>query len=116
MTSGRVVLAVTFLVVAGLAAWFAVAQWDQANHVATVLAAIAGVASVGVAIWAVLSKPKSTARITVKNSGDAKSKDGSANTGFSGGSRGPTDVAIDVEDSGKASSEGDGDTNTGVKY
>lgn len=108
--TGRVVLIVTLVVVAALAGWFAVARWDDANKVAAVVACLAGVASVGVAIWLGLrTATKST--IVVARTGDAKATDGRAVSGFSGTHPGDATVT----DTGDAEATGGGDAVSGFK-
>ncbi len=50
MRTGRVVLVVTLLVVAGLGVWFALAQWNQANRAATMSSALGAVGSTDVPV------------------------------------------------------------------
>lgn len=55
----RLVLLLTALTVAGLAAVFAWLGWDQAGRVATVLSGLVAVAALGVAVWAALPRRRS---------------------------------------------------------
>jgi hypothetical protein len=109
MNTGRVVLLVTCLVVAGLGGWFAVARWDDANRIAAFASALGAVAAVGVAIWAAL-RTTSSGSIVVRRTGRAESYGGSANTGVHGRVSG----SARVEDTGAAASDG-GDANTGAR-
>ncbi|ONI75362.1 hypothetical protein ALI144C_40720 [Actinosynnema sp. ALI-1.44] len=101
----------TCLVVAGLGAWFALAQWDVANRVATVFSALGAVAAVGVAIWAALrSNTGNTVRAS--RTGDATARgDGSANTGVRVSKATGT---VRADRTGKASASDGGSANTGV--
>jgi hypothetical protein len=54
MSPRRVVLFVTCLVVTGLCVWLAVVKWNSASKIATIVSALAGVAAVGIAMWAAL--------------------------------------------------------------
>ena len=54
MSMRRLVLLLTALAVAVLAAVFAWVGWDQAGRIATVLAGLVAVAALGVAVWAAL--------------------------------------------------------------
>jgi cytosine/uracil/thiamine/allantoin permease len=117
MSTRRVVLVVTFLVVAGLGVWFAVAQWDQANRVATVASALGAVAAVGVAVWAALrgSGADEAGSLRVSRSGTAiAGRGGTANTGVRASAstlRGP----VGVNRSGDADASGGGDANSGIR-
>jgi hypothetical protein len=113
MSARRVVLLATCLVVAGLAAWFAVAKWEQASRVATVVSTLAAVAAVGVAVWAAL--PVADRRtVRVSNTGPATAgPGGTATSGLTGpgaGLRG----RIEVDRTGHADASGGGDATTGA--
>jgi hypothetical protein len=113
MSSRRVVLVATCLVVAGLTGWFAVARWEQASRVATVVSALAAVATVGVAVWAAL--PGADRRtVRVSNTGPATARQGgtaiSGLTGPAAGLRG----RIEVDRTGHADASGSGDATTGA--
>jgi hypothetical protein len=112
MKLSRWILVVTLLVVAGLGFWFAVARWDDASKVASVLSALAGVAAVGVAAWAALRVSTPASRITVKGTGDATSDSGEANTGVRGTSV-PEGSTVKIQKTGDARTTG-GDANTGL--
>src|SRR5688500_5977580 len=99
MKLGRLILVATLLLVAGLGFWFAVARWEDANKVASVLSAVAGVAAVGVALWAVLRSPATPQQITVTGTGRAESRTDDANTGVQAGSV-PSGQPIEVKDTG----------------
>ncbi|MGH3380756.1 MAG: hypothetical protein ACRDP6_39085 [Actinoallomurus sp.] len=117
MSVRRVVLAVTCVVVAVLAAVlaavFGLLSWDQANKVATSVSALAGVAAVGVAVWAAF--PGSAgAKIRVVGSGRAVS--GRGGTAVSGVRAPATEVSgeIGVERSGDADASAGGDAVSGT--
>lgn len=112
MSVRRVVLVLTCLAVAGLGGWFAVAKWDDASKVATLSAALAGVAAVGVAVWAALPVGKGAIRVT--GTGDAvASTGGVANSGLrSSGDN--VRGAIDIAQTGKADASGSGTATTGI--
>ena len=57
MTVRRGVLIVTAVIVAGLALAPVLVSHAQANWIATLVAAVAGVAAVGVSVWAALRQP-----------------------------------------------------------
>jgi hypothetical protein len=119
MDRGRVVLVATCVVVAGLAGWFAVAQWDQTNRVATAVSALGAVAAVGVAVWAVLRpapRPVPRGQWTASGTGEATGRGGEANSGIEvqgGPEQGPR--VARVEDSGAARASDDGQANTGIR-
>jgi hypothetical protein len=113
MTTRRVVLLVTCLVVGGLTGWFSVAHWEQANRVATVLAALAAVAAVGVAVWAALPG-STTPAIRVSHTGPATSGPGGTSTS---GLKGPTAWlrgSLEVDHTGEADASRGGDATTGA--
>jgi hypothetical protein len=67
MSTRRLVLLLTALAVAALAAIFAIVGWAQAERIAIVVAGLVAVAALGVAVWAALpgshlcgSQPPST--------------------------------------------------------
>ncbi|MFI9811558.1 hypothetical protein [Saccharothrix variisporea] len=105
---GKITLVVTCLVVAAATGWFAVARWEQANRVATVMSAVAAVAAVGVAVWAALRSVPGQADVRVSRTGDAIARGGSANTGFRGTAGGSARVRVDR--TGSASAEGSANT------
>lgn len=108
-------LIVSCLVVAGLAAWFAVARWEDANKVATVASALGAVAAVGVAAWAALRTPLARRSFTVTRTGRATAREGGrANTGISGKAD-QVDGSVHVERTGDATASGDSDANTGIQ-
>jgi Kef-type K+ transport system membrane component KefB len=109
----RVVLVVTLFVVAGLAGWFALAKWDDANKVATVLSALGAVAAVGVAVWIALRAAPGPS-VRVSQTGRATASSGEANSGFrSSGGREVNHVRVDG--TGDAESAG-GEANSGVRF
>lgn len=106
-------LVATCLIVGGLAGWFALAKWDDANKVAAVLSALGAVAAVGVAVWAALrAAPGSSVRVS--RTGKATASSGEANSGFRGPG-GPVAGGVRVERTGDAETAG-GDANSGVRF
>lgn len=106
------VLTVTCLLVAGLAGMFTVAQWEDANRIATVISALSAVAAVGVGIWAAIPGGRSTTSVHVRCTGAARATgDGTANTGLRGSLRG---TSVKVERTGKADAS-HGTANTGIE-
>jgi hypothetical protein len=113
MSARRVVLLVTCLVVAGLAGWFAVAKWEQASRVATVVSALAAVAVVGVAVWAALPGADKPA-VRVSDTGPATAgRGGTATSGLTGKVAGLSG-RIEVERTGHADASGGGNATTGA--
>jgi hypothetical protein len=112
MGTRRVVLVMTCVIVAALAVVLTVLQWEQANKVATSASALAGVAAVGVAVWAAIRG--SSARVQVSNTGKATSgPGGKAVTGMSGSVAGADEVVVDK--TGDADASGGGDASSGVQ-
>ncbi|MFJ1758682.1 hypothetical protein ACIOD2_00090 [Amycolatopsis sp. NPDC088138] len=112
MTKGRIALVATCVGVAGLAGWFTIARWDDANKVAAAISALGAVAAIGVAVWAAVRSPTSATTIRVSRTGAATAHgSGRANTGFRGNA--PTG-SVSVERTGDADASGQGDANTGV--
>ncbi|MGW3738010.1 hypothetical protein [Streptomyces sp. NPDC005148] len=110
MTMKRVVLAGTCVVVAVLGWVFAVSQWETASRIATVASALAGVAAVGIGIWAALPDTSSSG-IVVRDTGAVKTAGaGNAVSGYHGNRpRGP----VTVERTGDADATGDGNAISG---
>jgi hypothetical protein len=110
MTLKRVVLVMTCMVVAALGWIFAVSRWETASRIATVASALAGVAAVGVGIWAALPGA-SPSGIVLRNTGTAKTAGpGSAVSGYRGSRpQGP----VTVEQTGDADATGEGDAISG---
>ncbi|MGW3692307.1 hypothetical protein ACWD6U_00240 [Streptomyces sp. NPDC005149] len=110
MTVKRVVLIMTCVVVAALGWVFAVSQWETASRIATVASALAGVAAVGIGIWAALPGANQSG-IVVRNTGAAKTAGaGKAVTGYHGSKpQGP----ITVKRTGDAEARGEGDAISG---
>lgn len=103
-------LLLTCLLVAGLAGWFAVVRWDDANKVAAFTSALGAVAAVGVAIWAAL-RTSGPGQVTVRRTGRAEARGGgSANSGV----RGRISGSVRAEDTGDAVAD-DGDASSGVR-
>lgn len=116
MTTGRIALLVTCMLVAGLGVWLAIARWDDANKVATSVSALGAVAAVGVAVWAVKRAPKTGGSIVVSETGRARAtSQGNAVSGVSG-EAGRDDVgSIRAERTGDAEASGGGDATSGVR-
>jgi hypothetical protein len=113
MSAGRAVLILTALAVAALAAVFAIVGWDQASRIATVLAGLVAVATLGVAVWAALPG-RYPAGVRVSHTGSARaSKGGIATTGLSGIAHpaGP----VEVEHTGRADATESGEATTGAR-
>ncbi|MDA3646836.1 hypothetical protein LZ318_40990 [Saccharopolyspora indica] len=111
MNTGRAVLLLTCLAVAGLGGWFAVARWDDANKVAAFASALGAVAAVGVAIWAALRTSARGPSVRVRRTGRAEARGGgSANSGVRGGAAG----SARAENTGDAVADG-GDANSGAR-
>ena len=110
VNGGRLALVVTCLVVAGAGVWLAIARWEDANKLATVLSALGAVAAVGVAVWAALRGSSQSARASRTGSA-AAGYGGVANTGVQGTVSGD----VRVSRTGDAQVEGDGQANTGVR-
>ncbi|GAA4365627.1 hypothetical protein GCM10023088_11240 [Actinomadura verrucosospora] len=112
MSNGRWVLVATCLGVTVLAVVLAVLEWDRANKLATSVSALAGVAAVGVAVWAVLAR-SSRAQVRVRDSGRAvATRGGRASTGVRSPASEPSDAI--VEHSGDAEASDNGQASTGV--
>ncbi|MFF4988728.1 hypothetical protein ACFY19_16135 [Streptosporangium saharense] len=112
MNARRVVLVVTCAVVAVFAVVFAVLQWEQANRIATAVASLAGLAAVGVTVWAAL--PGSGAKARVSNTGKATAHGGSAVTGVTGPAASVTGE-ITVDRTGDADASDGGEATTGIR-
>ncbi|MEU0304341.1 hypothetical protein ABZ252_33560 [Streptomyces sp. NPDC006175] len=110
MTTKRVVLVVTCVVVAALGWVFAITQWETASRIATVVSALAGMAAVGIGIWAALPGPD-RAGVVVRDTGAAQAEGaGRAVTGYQGS--GPAG-SVTVERTGDAGTTGGGDAISG---
>lgn len=114
MTTRRWVLAGTFAIVGVLGVVFAVLGWDRANTAASVVSALAGVAAVGVAVWAAWPAASGGGGgIRVSGTGKAVARGGGrANTGVSGRAD-AMPGRVEVTRTGDAEA-GNGDANTGV--
>jgi hypothetical protein len=107
MNVGRIVLYVTCAAVAVLCGGFALLNWDIAVRWATVIAAVAAVAAIGVAVWATIRGPSG---VQASNTGSATvGPGGKANTGI----RGKVESAK-VNNTGDAKAGKDGEANTGI--
>ncbi|GAA1009678.1 hypothetical protein Aple_021880 [Acrocarpospora pleiomorpha] len=115
MTVRRWVLAATAVAVAVLAVVFVVLGWERADKVASLASALAGVAAVGVALWAAWPMASGGGGLRVLNTGRATVRgDGRANTGFSGRADAlPSQVR--VEQTGNADAGSGGNANSGVE-
>lgn len=112
MSAARAAITVTALAVGGLCGWFSILKWNEAGQVATIVSALAAVASIGMAVWAAVRQPGRRS-ITVKRSGKAVSGvDGRAVTGVS--DTAVTSGDLVVEDSGDADARKGGDAITGI--
>ncbi|MEV6242482.1 hypothetical protein [Lentzea sp. NPDC051838] len=113
-------LVLTCVMVAGLAGWFALAKWDQANKVATVASALGAVAAVGVAIWVALRSSPSQAeransRIRVARTGDATAV-GAGSSAITGVRANASDTtSLRVRDTGNAQADDGGNAVSGVR-
>lgn len=105
-------LLVTCLVVAVLAAVLVVLQWQQANKIATVVMALAGVAAVGVGLWAGLAR---TAGPSVRVSRTGPATSGPGGRAISGAAGPLADQGtVDVDQTGAADATRGGEAVTGV--
>lgn len=110
----RAVIIGTSLVTAGLFVMFALMRWESANRVATVLAAVAAVAAVGVAIWAALRTTSQNVhgRLRTVRTGEAVAdRSGTVNTGISG----VASHGVDAMAKNTGDARGTGDANTGIR-
>ena len=90
-----------------------VLRWDDANKLAAALSALAGLAAVGVGVWAALPSPSSRGQTGVSRTGRAVARHGgTANTGVLG--RAASAGGIQVDQTGDAEASGGGTANTGV--
>jgi hypothetical protein len=120
MSASRVTIVATSVAVAGLSAWFIFLGPSEASLVATVVAAVAGVAAVGVAIWTALrtpkqkgTTPKPRTKIRLSQTGDATADSGGrANTGVHVRN---TPKSVRIRKTGSAKSQGGGDANSGFE-
>jgi len=113
MTARRWVLVGTAVAVAVLATVLAGLGWDAADKAGSAISALAGVAALGVAVWAAWPMASSGKSIHIADTGRATTHgQGRANTGLSGPGAAPDQVR--VERTGDADASG-GDANTGVQ-
>lgn len=113
MGLGRVTLVLTCLLVAGLAAAFAIIQWDQANKLATSISALGAVAAVGVAVWAAVRQPATSIRVSNTGNAVAGSK-GKAVSGLDSPAKLTGEVI--VEGTGDADASDGGQATSGSKF
>ncbi len=105
----RLVLIITVLATAALAAVCALVGWDQAAKVTTVVAGLAALAAVGVEVWTALPDPKGAVSQsepgpvpTSDHTGEARARGGAvANTGNIIGSSITTNSPRPKRNSGK---------------
>lgn len=115
MNLRRAVLLITSLAVAGLLAWLAVAKWDSASKVATVVSALASVATVGVAAWAALPASARAWDISASRTGKAVARRSSqATTGVKAPAQ-AVDGTVRAEQTGDAAASDGSDATSGVK-
>ncbi|WP_124778364.1 hypothetical protein [Micromonospora inaquosa] len=77
----HLVLLITGLLVAALATSFVALRWDSADRIATAVSALAGLAGVGVALWAAL--PAARSGVRARETGAARARGtGYANSGI----------------------------------
>ncbi|MEU5083068.1 MULTISPECIES: hypothetical protein [Streptomyces] len=101
---------VTCAVVAILGWLFAVSQWETASRIATVASALAGVAAVGIGIWAALPGA-GQGGIAVRDTSSARTTGpGDAVSGFQGKKSSGT---VTVERTGSAEATGEGNAISG---
>jgi hypothetical protein len=109
MTIRRVVSVVTCVVVAVLGGVFAVSQWETSNRIATVVSALAGVAAVGVGIWAALSPGQgSRADDVATRPGESEAMNGGTSVTGVKRPKARGNGSARVEDTGKARADGKG--------
>jgi hypothetical protein len=117
MGGRRMVLLVTCLVVAGLGGVLAVVAWERASRIATVVSALAAVASVGVAVWAALPCHRSgSAEVRVSKTGRATATDGGAAVSGARGSAAGAPERTEVNRTGDANASGGGDAVSGINW
>ncbi|SCG54837.1 hypothetical protein GA0070560_10958 [Micromonospora halophytica] len=106
------VLLATGALVALLAATFVVLRGDSADKVATAVSALAGVAGVGVAVWAALSAVRAGSRARVTGRATASGA-GYANTGIDAPAGDAT--PMEVSRTGDAVAGDDGQAISGIR-
>jgi hypothetical protein len=115
MTGRRVVLVSTCATVAVLAVLFLVLARDTANVLANVISALAGVAAIGVGVWAVFHQQSGSAAVRVSRTGPATSgRSGTAVSGFRGPSGGLPAGGVVIEDTASADASEGGDAVSGA--
>ncbi|MBM0276034.1 hypothetical protein [Micromonospora tarensis] len=98
----HLVLLITGLLVAVLATTFVVLRWDSADRVATAVSALAGLAGVGVALWAAL--PATRSGVRARGTGSARARgSGYANSGIDAPAGDGT--PMEVSDTGAVTAE-----------
>jgi hypothetical protein len=117
MSNRRWALLATCVMVAGVGAVFAVAQWDVANRVATMASALGAVAAVGIAVWAALPSRRSTSNgpdvVRAERTGDAVSgRSGVATSGIR--DRGQSGGSLEAKRTGASDATRGGDATSGI--
>jgi hypothetical protein len=116
MSSRRVVLGITGLVMAALAVAFMVVRWDRADRIATAVTVLTGVAALGITAWAALPRGRQEPEIRVSGSGKATAEDGGSAVSGVSGLAGSGPGRAEVTDSGDAHASGGGDATSGVRW
>ncbi|WP_406062927.1 hypothetical protein [Micromonospora sp. NBC_00860] len=109
--SRHVVLLITGLLVAVLATAFIVLRWDSADRIATGVSALAGLAGVGVALWAALPAVRSGVRARETGATRARGA-GYANSGIDAPAGDTT--PMEVSRTGDATAGDGGQAITGI--
>ncbi|MDG4809500.1 hypothetical protein O7634_22360 [Micromonospora sp. WMMD1120] len=107
----HLVLLITGLLVAVLATTFVVLRWDSADRIATGVSALAGLAGVGVALWAAL--PGARPGLRARDTGAARARGaGYATSGIDA----PADdaTAMEVSGTGDSTAEDGGQAVSGI--
>lgn len=106
------VLLITGLLVAVLATSFVVLRWDSADRIATAVSALAGLAGVGVALWAAL--PGARSGVRARQTGATRARgSGYANSGIDAPSGDAT--PIEVSRTGDATAGDGGQAISGIR-
>ncbi|MEV0724176.1 hypothetical protein AB0I37_15520 [Micromonospora purpureochromogenes] len=108
----HLVLLVTGVLVALLAITFVALRWDSADRVATAVSALAGVAGVGVAVWAARSGGRARAR--ARATGRATAAAGGYATSGIDAATGDA-AALEVSRTGDAEASGGGQAISGIR-
>ncbi|WP_218004838.1 hypothetical protein [Actinomadura macra] len=111
----RIAVAVTAVLVAGLAVVLLVLKWNDANKVAVVVSTLAAVAAVGVAVVAVLPGGGPRGALVSRTGRAISGRGGRANSGFAGRSRSHRGD-VQVRRTGDADASKGGDANSGIQF